>query len=165
MSRLILFFQSKIALAMIGTVLFGGGAALIAASSFSVIPNQSTTNQAQTSANISANRNGTSTPSTSGTSSTPTATPKPRPPTPTPGSGQATNLRGTVTSVNTAASLFTVRLYGGAAKTIIVQTQTTFQGACTALSGMHTGWQVVVKGKYQADGSFVASNVTSSWDN
>lgn len=170
MSRLILFFQSKVVLAIIGTVLFGGTAALLAGGAFTGPGTQPTAQQPQTYANISSSGTSTSTALTATATVTPgispTATPTPRQPTPTPTtpSEQATTLHGTVTSVNTSSSLFTVRISGGATKTVTVQPQTIFQGACTSLSGMQTGWHVTVRGIYQTDGSFAASNVTSSMD-
>jgi hypothetical protein len=171
MSKLIPYFQSKIALAIIGTLVFGGGAALLASASFGP------TTQAQTNTNISANANTTATPgttipgttptTTSAPSATPTATPTPRPPTPTstpaPGIGQPTTLTGTVTSVNNAGNLFKVRS-GGVTKTVTVTSQTTFTGACTSLSGMQTQWKVTVQGAYQDDGTFAATAVNSRVD-
>jgi Domain of unknown function (DUF5666) len=176
MGRLMVLFQSKVALAIIGTLLLGSGAALIAAGPFSATANQTTTRQSPNYTIGSANGTATATPAPSATNNppgvtptsgkTPTATPKPRPPTATPttGSGQVTTLNGTVTSVNTAANQFTVRS-GGVTKTVTVTSQTTFTGACTSLSGMNTGWQVRAQGTYQADGSFAASSVNSYFDN
>lgn len=179
MSRRILFFQSKVALAIIGTLLIGGGAALMASASFSAAPNQSSTNQSQNYVNASTSEDDTPSSATTPTTSTagttpsstptpgksPTATPTRRPPTPTPtpGIGQATSFTGTVISVDTAASLFKVSS-GGVTKTVTVTSQTTFTGACTALSGMHTQWWVDVHGAYQADGTFAATSVKSSLD-
>jgi hypothetical protein len=176
MSRLILFFQSKVALAIIGAVLLGGGAALAAAGPFGASPHPSTTQQPQSYANISSNGNGTATPGsstpeaspaatpTSGTSPTATPTRRPPTPTPTPGIGQPTSLRGSVTNVNTSANLFKIRLSTGSIKTVTVTPQTTFTGACTSLGGLRSGWQVDVQGAYQADGSFAATAVNSWLD-
>jgi hypothetical protein len=175
MSRLILFFQSKVALAVIGAVLCGGGAALVAAVPFSGFTNHAAPQQPQSFASIAAIGTGTATPAarTPGSSPTPggsptpgkspTATPTPRPPTPTPTpkAGQAGSVRGTVTNVNTNTSLFAVRVFTGATTTVVVNSQTTFQGACTSLSGLHAGWSVTVQGVYQADGSLLANAVHS----
>lgn len=186
MSRLILFFQNKIAIAILGAVVCGGGAAFVAAGAFTMITNHAAPQQPQTYADISSNGTGTPTPGTAvpGTTPTtaaatpgatpsatpgtsPTATPTPRPPTPTPTpkAGQAGIIQGTVTTVNTSTSLFTVRVFPGATETVVVNSQTSFQGACTSLSGLQSGWQVSVHGTYQADGSFAASSVYSSLDN
>jgi hypothetical protein len=169
MSRRILLFQSKVALAIIGTVLIGGGAAFIAAASFSATPSQTAANQSQNYVNIPASGDDTATPATATSATTPgkspTATPTRRPPTPTPttGGSQATNLRGTVTSVDTANNQFTVMTSSGA-RTVTVTPQTSFTGACTSLSGMQTQWKVVAQGVYKADGTFAATSVYSSWD-
>jgi hypothetical protein len=149
MSRLILFFQSKVALAIMGAVLFGGGAALLASASFAPNASQAAAAQSQTRTNLSTSENGT----------TPTATATRTP------TAQATSLHGSVTSVNISANLFTVRISGGATRTVVVTSQTLFQGACSTLGGLHTGWHVVVEGAYQDDGTFAATAVTSSFDN
>lgn len=181
MSKLIFYLQSKIALAIIGMILFGGGAALIASASFSGAANHASGNQSQNTTNISNNGNptnapGASTPTTADATpsetpkpgKSPTATPTPRPPrptpTPTPGIGQATSLSGTVSYVNTASHLFKVRTSSGGTittRTVTVTSQTTFTGACTSLSGMQTQWKVTIQGAYQADGTFAATAVTS----
>lgn len=164
MSRLILFFQSKVTLAIIGAVLCGGGAALVAAMPFTGTINHGAPQQPQGFASIAAVGTGTATVGSSPTpGKSPTATPTPRlpTPTPTPRAGQAGGVRGTVTNVNTSTSLFTVRVFTGATTNVIVNSQTTFQGACTSLSGLHTGWSVIVQGVYQADGSLLANAVNS----
>jgi cytoskeletal protein RodZ len=176
MSRRILFFQSKVALAIIGAVLIGGGAALMASASFSATPNQSSTNQSQNYVNVPTSGGSapssatTPTTSASGTTPSPTSTPgksptatptrRPPTPTPTPKNGQAGTINGTVTSVDTTANQFTVRMISGALKTVFVNSQTTFQGACTSLSGLHTGWDVVVQGVYQGS-ALLATDVNS----
>jgi hypothetical protein len=175
MSKLMLFFQSKLVLAMIGTVLFGGTAALLASQTFPGPATHPSAQQPQTAGDLTAGATSTATrlaatatattrpsPSATPTSRVPTSTPSPTATTP---SGQTTTLRGTVTKVNTSSGQFTARISGGATKTVTVQSQTTFQGACTSLSGLQPGWFVVVQGTYQPDGSFAATSVTSSFDN
>src|SRR5690242_1460343 len=100
MSRLRYFFQSKVALAIIGTVLFGGSAAVLASASFAPA-NQPSATQLQSNINNSSDGSNTSTPEASPSATptpgkSPTATPT-RTPTPTPGIGQPTSLGGTVT--------------------------------------------------------------------
>jgi hypothetical protein len=160
MSRFIVFFQSKVALAIIGTVLFGGGAALVAAAPFT-ITNHAATKQAQNYTEISANGNETATPTTPTPGKSPTATPTPRPPTPTAGSAQIITLHGTVGTINTGAGTFTIKLGGGSTKTVRVTSQTTFQGDATSLSGIHSGWHVDVQGVYQANGTFTAYSINA----
>jgi hypothetical protein len=185
MSRLIPFFRSKLALALLGAVLCAGGAAFAAVGPFTMTANHAAPPQPQTYVGSSANGTGTPTPGTAAPGTTPTpaatsgvtpgatpsatpgrsptATPTPRPPTPTPTpqAGQAGSLHGTVTNVNTSTNQFTVRTFTGTTTTVAVNAQTTFQGACTSLSGLRTGWSVAAQGIYQADGSLLATAVNS----
>jgi hypothetical protein len=176
MNSIISFFQSKVAIAIIGTVIFGGVAGLIAAGPFSSNSNHTSAYQAQSNTNPSGNGNNGTTPgaSTPGSTpsagatpgTTPTATPTKSPPTPTPtpGVGQATTLSGTVTSVSVGSNLFKVRS-GGVTKTVTVTSQTNFTGLCTNLSGMQTSWRATIHGSYQSDGTFAATSVFSWIDN
>lgn len=158
MSRLILFYQSKVALAIIGAVLCGGGAAWVAAVPFTGTPNRTASTQPQSYAGIAAIGTGTATPAARTPGKSPTATPTP---TPTAGNGQPNPLRGVVANVDTSTNSFTVRVFGGATKSVIVTSQTTFQGVASSLSGLSPGWTVQVRGVYRADGALVASDVNS----
>lgn len=163
MSGLILFFKSKVVLAILGAVLFGTTGALVATVPFGSAPSRPSSSAPQGQAGLAAVDNATATP---GSSATPTKTPTraatPRP-TNTPGAGGVT-LRGAVQSVNTSANTFTIKLFNGTITTVAVTTNTVFQGQANSLSGLQVGWSVSVKGTYQAGGTFAASTVNAYID-
>lgn len=160
MHTVILLLKSKVALAIIGTVLFGSMGAFIATFPFSSVfqsaPNSSASIQAQ--AGLAAIGASTATPDASASST-------PRPHATTPTGGQLTDLRGTVSSTNPGASSFLIRQFNGATTTVMVTSKTTFQGDAQSLSGLQPGWHVDVKGTYQANGTFTASLVNANNDN
>lgn len=158
MSGLILFFKSKVVLAVLGAVLFGTTGALVATVPFGSAPSRSAPSALQGQAGLAAVENATATPGRSATSTrTPTRTPRP---TNTPGAGGVT-LRGAVQSVNTSANTFTITLFNGTITTIAVTTKTVFQGLATSLSSLQAGWKVNVTGTTQTDGTFTATNVNA----
>ncbi len=91
-------------------------------------------------------------------SPTPTSSPVPKS---TPRPGSTLNLEGTILSVNAGASAFSYRLSSGATITVVTNAQTRYTGSAHKFSGLRTGWMATVTGHYQADGSFLATQVVS----
>ena len=75
------------------------------------------------------------------------------------GDQDASQFKGTVGSVNSAQSSFTLSLTDGATKTVTVSAQTEFEGGLHSLADLTPGQHVSVKGTLQADGSIAASSV------
>jgi len=76
--------------------------------------------------------------------------------------GSTLDLHGTVLSVNTNAGTFSYRLSNGATNTVVTNAKTRFTGAAHRLSHLQPGWSVEVTGRYQADGTFLATQVNST---
>ena len=163
-----MFFRSRVMVAVIGLVLFGG---ISAATAFLM-----SFHPAQV-ALVGAGQSGAATPSGTARAATPTATTaparpatataQPNPPSAPPSSdgGQLVDLQGSVNSVNTSASTFVVNS-NGAIVTVVVTASTTFQGDAHSLSALRQGWKVQVKGTPQAGGTFLATLVdTNATDN
>src|SRR5262249_33783773 len=96
------------------------------------------------------------------TSQEATATPRAKPtarPTITPG-GVVTVLC-TITSINTSAGTFSCRNSSGVITTIVTFEQSQFTGFATSFSGLRTGLRARNTGKYQTDGSFLATRVST----
>jgi hypothetical protein len=173
MSRLMLLFHSKVAIAIIGAVLCGGGAAWIVSTPFDFSSGHTPSAQFQTQAGAAGIAGETAAPGTPQATNTPGSRPSATPtpgstrqpiPTATPGAGQTVDLHGRVGTVNSAAETFTIRLINGTTKTVVVTAQTTYQGAATSLNTLYSGWRVEVQGVTQADGSIMASVVNESND-
>lgn len=163
MSGLILFFKSKVVLAILGAVLFGTSGALVATVQFGSGPSRSAPSALQGQAGLAAVNNATATPGSSSASptKTPTRTPGPRPTNTPRTGGQLINLHGTVQSVNTAANTFTIKQTDGTITTVVVNANTTYQGTASSLSSLRAGWLVEVTGIYQTNGTFAASDVNA----
>lgn len=158
MSGLILFFKSKLVLAILGAVLFGTAGAVVAAVPFGGPPSSSSSSAPQGQAGLAAVDDATATPDSSATpTKTPTKTPRLTNP---PGTGGVT-LHGTVQSVNTAANTFTIKQTNGTITPVVVNAHTTYQGAASSLSSLQAGWLVEVTGIYQTNGTFAASGVNA----
>ncbi|GEM_PF-1426098 len=175
MSRLVLLFRSKVALAIMGAVLCGGGAAWMVATPFNFSSGHSSNAQFQTQAGAvditgdtaTPGATAPTTPSAAAPGSKPSATSTPkstRSPTPTatPGS-QGITLRGSVGSVNTNAGTFTL-ISNGVTKTVVVTNNTTYHNGLSSLSDLHSGLYVAVRGTYQPDGTFAATSVSQADD-
>ena len=164
MSGSILFFKSKVVLAILGAALFGTTGALVATVPFGSAPSRSASSAPQGQAGLAAVDNATATPaeptpsSTSTHTPTPTRTPRPRP-TNTPGTGGLT-LHGTVQNVDTNANTFTIKQFNGTITTVAVNANTVYQGSATSLSSLQVGWNVSVTGTYQGS-TFAATNVNA----
>ena len=175
------FLRSKVALALIGTCLIGGGSAILAAQvtlsqeaalvAANVTQNTTYTNTSvPTSTSAVTATSTTSTATAAGSSGDvptatpvvfPTATPRPRPTaTATPAVGQACNISGTISSISAPSSF---RLHSnGVGFTIDVNGSTVFTGSSTSLSGLQVNWTAQVSGTTQANGSCLAATVNSS---
>ena len=161
MSGLILFFKSKVVLAILGAVLFGTSGALVATVPFGSAPSRSAPSALQGQAGLAAVDNATATPGTSAPTKTPTHIPtRTSRPTNTPGTG-APSLRGTVQSVNTSANTFTL-LSNGTTITVAVNANTVYQGRATSLNSLQATWSVIVTGTYQ--GSTFAATIVNAYD-
>ncbi len=171
MSRLMLLFHSKVAIAIIGAVLCGGGAAWMVSTPFDFSSGHTPSAQFQTQAGAAGIAGETAAPGTPQATNTPgsrpSATPTPRStrspaPTATPGS-QGITLRGSVGSVNTNAGTFTL-ISNGVTKTVEVTNNTTYHNGLSSLADLHTGLYVAVRGAYQPDGTFAATSVSQADD-
>ena len=169
------FLKTKVAMALIGTVLIGGTSAVLAArtvnepsviqtsNSVTTNSNSTTSSQLPSATSSSAKATATSSPTAVGISTVPVSKPT-FPPTATPAVGQTVTLFGTVTSVGSNTFVLT-RL--GATHTIDVNGGTIWnpgQGGATSLSTLQTGMHAQVTGTVQANGSCLASQVSSSID-
>jgi hypothetical protein len=90
----------------------------------------------------------------------PTATARAATPTSTP----VPTLHGTVVSVDTGQNQFVVQQGNGTLTTVVVTSQTTYQGRASSLGSLTAGWKVVVTGAFQGDGTFKALNVNAPID-
>lgn len=179
-------FRSRVAAAILGAVVIGGASGglgvLYAARNMPLNGGAASIAQAAgstTSATITATGQGASgaSPSAAATATVsqaptaPTSTPTPRPtatprPTPTPLTpGQTVTLRGSVGSVDTSSSSFTLNQRGGVTTTIAVSGTTQYSGSATGLSSLHSGWVATVTGVVQSDLSVAATSVNASPDN
>ena len=149
------FFQTKVAMALIGAILIGGTSAVLAARTVnepSVLQtsNALTTNSnSTTSGQLPSATSSTAKPATS----SPTAVVVPTvpdskptvPPTATPAVGQTVTYSGTVTSVSVGTNTF-VLTRNGVQHTIDVNAGTTFTGSATSFSGLQVGMHVQATG-------------------
>jgi hypothetical protein len=148
------FFQTKVAMAVIGVVLIGGTSAVLAARTVNEPSVVQTTNA------VSAHASGTSQNLTStSTKSKATATAKAKS-----SSGQTITLSGRVRSVSTTTNTFILVNRSGS-HTIDVNSGTTFTGAATSFGGLQVGMDALVTGKVQSDRSCLASRVDSDAGN
>ncbi|HKT39409.1 MAG TPA: DUF5666 domain-containing protein [Ktedonobacterales bacterium] len=171
MQALTALLRSKVGIAIVGVILIGGIGAYIGAASIlhpdgltgGYFANNDPTAPAASVA-------GTVTSSSSDGAGDHTATPLPTdtpanaptdvPTTPPTGSGQTVDLHGSIGNINTAANSFILNV-NGTSRTVVVNGQTSFQGASSTLQGLRTGWQAEVKGRAQSDGTFLAFLVNS----
>lgn len=164
------FFRSRVLVALIGLLLFGGVSAiaaflmtshpaqvaLINAGAASATTPSVTTGAAATTATTGSTRpaSATATPQPNVTSAPPSS-----------GGGQLVDLQGSVSSVNTSAGQFVVNATNGASVTVVVTSSTTYQGDARSLSSLRVGWTIQVKGTARADGTFLATNVQADSGN
>lgn len=178
------FLRSKVALALIGTCLIGGGSAILAAQvtlsqQAALIAANAPQNTTYTNTSVPTNTSALTATSTATSAATvagsgggggvptatpvvfPTSTPRPRPTaTATPAVGQACNITGTISSISAPSSF---RLHSnGVGFTIDVNGSTVFTGSSTSLSGLQVNWTAQVSGTTQANGSCLAVTVNSS---
>lgn len=77
--------------------------------------------------------------------------------------GQQMTLHGTIASMNSNG--FLLQTSGAGIVTVVVDSQTTYQGAASSFSGLQQGMQADVTCVYQADGTFLAIHVSVEIDN
>jgi hypothetical protein len=161
--------QNALAFTMIGAVLVGAIGAVLA---FAPLHFSSPAGDAQAQPGLnslnsaSPQEAATATPSALATS-TPTATAKAPTATakaPTATSVPTLTLHGTVQNVDTTAGQFVMRQGNGTLTTVVVTSQTTYQGSASSLGTLEAKWKVQVKGVFQGDGTFKAFNVNASID-
>ncbi len=171
MSRLGTLFRSRIAVALLGMALVGGGGAYWAVTSGATSTLQgssSQTNQGSTSTASTEEPNGTATTDPGATATTINNTPIPRPtatpcltPTPVP-VGQSVHWQGRVVSVG--GTSFVLRV-GCGRSTIAVDSATQWTGSVKSLAAMRAGADAEILASRQSDGSYLASSVNAQNDN
>ncbi len=144
LGKLILLLKSKLALAVVGTVLVAGGGATVAlASTGAHVPLVA---QAQTSQSIDndasddhggAQKND--------------------------GNGQ--QVEGSISSIDAGHTSFMVTPAQGTAVTVVVNAQTVFEEGLQNFAGLKVGMDVEAKGTRQADGSLLATKVEGQNEN
>ncbi len=163
LGKLVFLFQRKVALTLIGAALCGSIGALVVVVPFTTA-SLSSSSQTRAQSGLVAIQAVETTQTPGSPSATPIRSTSPSPTSPGSETGQLIDLQGTVLQVNTTSGTFTIRLAGGSVKTIVVTSKTRFQGDAQSLSGLKPGWKVEVKGVFQVDGTFMASNVTAQHD-
>jgi hypothetical protein len=142
-SRLTLLLKGKVILAIVGTVLVAGGGTTIAVAATGAKVSIPLVSQATSSMHQSTS-----------TSSTAIAS-----------SGQDSShhdgqqAEGTVRNINSSHSSFTLTPVNGADVTVVVNTQTEFEGGLSDFTALKVGLQVEVTGTRQTDGSLLATKV------
>ena len=161
--------RSRVTLAVIGIVLFGGAGGVAGVLSMSHAPaslasslaNQPTATSSGSSALV---------PAPATTRATTRATPVSRP-TATPGGcssgqpGQPATLTGSIAGINAPAQMFVVRRTTSGACTVRVTMVTTYPGTRTSFAALQPGDSAEVQGTWQADGSVLAAEVNAQPDN
>ncbi len=172
MSRLGRLFRSRIALALLGMALVGGGGAYWAVASGAPSTPQaaSSLNGDPTSTTSAVDATATATTDPGATATTPPTRPTSTPrPTATPcvatptSTGQPPQWHGSIASVG--ATSFVLRV-GCGRPTITVDGATTWPGQATQIADLRPGWiaTVVVKTR-QSNGAYLASSVNAQRDN
>ncbi|HKW23011.1 MAG TPA: DUF5666 domain-containing protein [Ktedonobacterales bacterium] len=169
MQALTALLRSKVGIAVLGILLIGGVGAYIGAASVwhpGGLPGGYFANNDPTAPATSVAGSVTSSPSAGGNTGTPSPTdiptnaPTVAPTTPPIGAGQTIDLHGSIGDIKTAANSFILSV-NGAQRTVVVNGQTSFQGASSSLQGLQKGWLAEVKGRAQSDGTFLAFLVNS----
>jgi hypothetical protein len=139
----ILLLKSKLALAVVGTVLVaGGGTAVALASTGAHVPLVS---QAQTSQSID-----------NDASDDPGGAQKQ--------DGNSQQVEGSISSIDAGHTSFVVTPAQGTAVTVVVNAQTVFEEGLQNFAGLKVGMDVEAKGTRQADGSLLATNANEAQD-
>jgi hypothetical protein len=173
MSRLGALFRSRIAVALLGMTLVGGGGAYWAVTSGATLtPRASSaqTNQDSTSTAHVEDPTGTATTDPGATATTIRSTPTPRPtatlcltPTSAP-VGQSVHWQGRVVSVSVGDMSFVLRV-GCGRPTIVVDSRTQWTGSVKSLAALRTGANAEILATRQSDGAYLASSVNAQNDN
>ncbi len=170
MSRLGRLFRNRIALALLGVALVGGGGAYWAATSGASVPRQaansiSNANPTDTASADSPTETATTDPGATATATTPHRTPTATPratSTPCAASGQTVHWRNRIVSANAGASTFVLAV-GCARPTIITNSSTAWPGTAKGVSDLipYTGRTADVFANRQGDGTYLATSVTA----
>ena len=162
MSRLGRLFRSRIALALLGVALVGGGGAYWAVTSGAPPTRQaasSLTNTDPTSTTSAEEPTATTDPGATATTIHRTPTPTPRATaTPCVATGQSVHWISRIASVNTTAFKLAV---GCARPTITVNSATTWPGQAKSVADLKTNWVANVTATRQPDATYLASSVTA----
>jgi hypothetical protein len=175
MSRLGRLFRSRIALALLGVAVVGGGGAYWAVASGAPSTRQASSsliNQDPTSSARAEDPTETATTDPGATATTPptrpTSTPRPTATpclTPTPvRTGQSVHWQGRIVSVNTVASSLVLRV-GCARPTIAVDSNTTWTGAVTSFAALRAGANAEILATRQSNGNYLANSINAQNDN
>ncbi len=154
---MIRFLRSRVALAVLGVIIIGGGSAAVAAWSaggpFFAVQGASQTNSQVSGIPPAA----TSTDRSGSDDGQETAT--------SPSSNELIDLYGYVVSVDRSASTFTLRSHGSLIA-IVVAPQTTFSGKVASLNALSSGMgvEVEVQPQPRSDGSYLATEVYAGSD-
>ena len=173
MSRLGRLFRNRIAIALLGVALVGGGGAywaVTSAASPTRQANNSLTSADSTSTASAEDPTATATdPGATATATTVHNTPTPRAtatpcltPTPVP-IGQSVHWRNRLVSVNTGTSTFVLSIGCGAHPTITVNSSSTWPGTAKTVSNLtaYIGRTADVLATKQGDGTYLASSVNA----
>ncbi len=164
------FIRSRLALTLIGLVIFGGVSAALAAMTAPHPFQTALIGAGQTSAiHSAATATATAAPPSNSAPAAPTNPPQPAPTaratTPPDSGSQLAHPQGVVANVNTSARTFTMTTSNGSSVTIIVTGSTAFTGSVHSLSALRAGQQVEVQGTLRTDGSVLANEVNADSGN
>jgi hypothetical protein len=151
--------MSRVALAIVGTLIVTSiGAALAVMPPFQLgFVGAAPLDAAQATPTLTASDTAQDQPTETPTS--PVATPRP-----TAAGGQSVNLRGRIASVNAAQNSFALSV-SGAAKTIMVDANTTYAGTAHKLADLQPGWLAGVTCVQQSASTYLASHINAPIDN
>jgi len=144
LGKLMLLLKSKLALAVVGTVLVaGGGTAVALASTGTHVPLVSQAQTSQSNDNDASDDHG-------GAQKQ---------------DGNSQQVEGSISSIDAGHTSFVVTPAQGTAVTVVVNAQTVFEEGLQNLAGLKVGMHVEAKGARQADGSLLATKVEGQNEN
>jgi uncharacterized protein DUF5666 len=144
LGKLILLVKSKLALAVVGTVLVAGGGATVALASTGA--HVLLVSQAQTSQSIDTDA-----------SDDHVGAQKQ--------DGNSQQVEGSISSIDAGHTSFVVMPVQGTAVTVVVNAQTVFEEGLQNFAGLKVGMDIEAKGTRQADGSLLATKVEGRNEN
>jgi len=144
LGKLMLLLKSKLALAVVGTVLVaGGGTAVALASTGTHVPLVSQAQTSQSNDNDASDDHG-------GAQKQ---------------DGNSQQVEGSISSIDAGHTSFVVTPAQGTAVTVVVNAQTVFEEGLQNFAGLKVGMDVEAKGTRQADGSLLATKVEGQNEN